>query len=300
VTLSQFLRFIALSAIWGASFLFQRISVPSLGPVIMVTLRVFLGAIFMLGVCGVMKIPFNLKANWRHYVIIGFLNVALPFMLFGYAAQNVNASVMSILNATAAIWAAAITAVWTRKWPSSKMVVGLILGILGVVVLAQSNQDISPASSSAQNQIMSILAGVGAGFCYAMASVYTRFANKVNATATAHGTLWFGFLMLLPLVPFNPIHHAPDLIAVVSVMALGLLCSGLAFYLFFGLVKDLGATKSMSVAYMIPVFGVFWGVVILHEPFGVMTVMAGLSILAAVALITGFNPMVLFKKSEIL
>jgi drug/metabolite transporter (DMT)-like permease len=299
VTLSQFLRFLALSAIWGASFLFQRISVPSFGPVVMVTLRVLLGAVFMFGLCSLMKTPLNLKENWKHYAIIGFLNVALPFMLFGYAAQNVNASVMSILNATAAIWAAIITAVWTRQWPHYKMIAGLILGIAGVTVLAQTGTQVHGAALSDKAQILGILAGVLAGFSYALASVYTRYATKVDVMATAHGTLWLATLMLLPLVPFNPVHHVPGWVAWVSMTALGLVCSGLAFYLYFGLIKDLGAAKSMSVTYMIPVFGVFWGVVILHEPFGPLTLLAGAAILSAVALITGLNPMILFKKPVI-
>lgn len=251
----------------------------------------------MLGLCGVMKIPFNLKANWKHYAIIGFFNVALPFTLFGYAAQSVNASVMSILNATAAIWATVLTAIWTRQWPTVKMVIGLMLGILGVIVLAHTGHQIGQATKAEPAHFLGIAAGIGAGFCYGLASVYTRYASKVDPMATAHGTLWLGALMLLPFVPISPIHHAPDALAVVSVLALGLLCSGLAFYLFFGLIKDLGAAKSMSVAYMIPVFGVFWGVVILHESFGILSLLAGASILSAVALITDFNPMILFKKS---
>lgn len=295
---SQTLRFILLASIWGASFLFQRVAVPAFGPVVMVTLRVLLGAIFMAGLCATLKAPLNLKANWKHYLFIGFFNVALPFFLFAYAAQTVNASILSILNATAAIWAAVISAIWYRKAPKLKALFGLILGIVGVVVLATSKPDHAATATHLFEANLGLLAGTLAGLCYAISSLYTREVPQMEPMATANGTLWVGALMLMPLVPFNPIHHAPDIWAIGALLGVGILSSGIAFYLYYGLIREMGAAKTMSIAYAIPVFGVLWGVLLLKEPFTLISILAGVCVLVAVALITDYNPLLMFKKAQ--
>lgn len=107
-------RLILLSAIWGGSFLFMRVGAPVMGPVMLIIFRVGLAALFLLAVALLLKKHLALKAHWRHYLVLGLFNSALPFLLFAYAAQTLSASLLSILNATAPIWGAIIGALWTR------------------------------------------------------------------------------------------------------------------------------------------------------------------------------------------
>ncbi|MCW8948157.1 MAG: DMT family transporter, partial [Sedimenticola sp.] len=124
-------RLLLLSAIWGGSFLFMRIGAPVLGPVMLIIFRVGLAALFLLGVALILKKRMSLKVHWKHYLVLGLINSALPFLLFAYAAQTLSASLLSILNATAPIWGAIIGALWTRTLLSGKAVMGLLSGVVG-------------------------------------------------------------------------------------------------------------------------------------------------------------------------
>src|SRR5689334_7881242 len=119
---ANMLRLILLAAIWGSSFLFMRISAPVLGPGLLIECRVGFA----------LKKKLNLAEHWKHYFILGFFNSAFPFLLFAYAASTLTASVLSVLNATAPMWGALISALWYRQAISPKKVLGLVLGTCGV------------------------------------------------------------------------------------------------------------------------------------------------------------------------
>ena len=132
---ASLLRLLALSAIWGASFLFMRISVPALGPAWLIEVRVALAALFLAAVALWQRRPLAVGRHWRHYLILGGLNTALPFLLFAFAAQTLSASLLSILNATAPLWGSVIGAVVLRVRLDRKALLGLGLGLAGVALL---------------------------------------------------------------------------------------------------------------------------------------------------------------------
>lgn len=277
-------RLIALSAIWGASFLFLRIGAPVLGPTPLIFLRVVLAAMFLAVVGAYLKKALGARKHWRHFLVLGFFNSALPFLLFAYAATMVSASLLSILNATAPIWGAAIGAVWTRASLAPRQMIGLLLGIAGVALLAGVESLSLPAGGGA-----AILAALSAAGSYGIATTYARSAASVEPFANAHGSMWASVLLIAPALCFSP--APPDFPAAhvaAAVVALGVLCSGVAYLLYFRLIADIGATSALTVTFLIPVFGVLWGYAFLDEAVGWHTFAGAAIVLTGTALATGF------------
>jgi len=284
MNLASLLRLIALSAIWGASFLLMRIGVPILGPTLLVELRVGLAALFLLLVGYFLKKTLNARAHWRHFLILGFFNSALPFLLFGVAAKTLSASLLTILNASAPLWGAVIAAVWFRTALTPKATAGLALGIAGVAVLV--GFDPSTLAAGAYGAIALALA---AAFSYGIATTYAKTAVKVDSFANAHGSMWAATLIIGPALPFfaHTVVLSPAIVALV--LALGIVCSGVAYLLYFRLIADIGPTPALTVTFLIPVFGVIFGHVFLDEPIGIATLLGACIVIAGTALVTGFS-----------
>ena len=283
---ANFLLLVLLGAIWGASFLFTRIAVPALGPAWLIAVRVAGGAVFLWLVALVLRRALAVRGNARHFLALGFLNTAFPFLLFAYAAQTLSASLLSILNSTAPMFGAAIGAVLFRQRPSWRVLTGLACGSAGVALLVL--KDASAAQASAP---MAVLAGLAAPFCYGLASHYARrHTGGLEPFAAAHGSMWGATVLALPLVPFVsvPVVISPGVAG--SALALGVVCTGIAYLIYFKLVRDVGATSALTVTFLIPAFGILWGVVFLGEPFGPGTVVGALVVLLGTALVTGFVP----------
>ena len=292
MSIASVIRLISLAAIWGGSFLFLRLGAPVLGPVLFIQLRVGLGALFLLVVALIHRKPLELKGNLRHFAILGFFNTGFPFLLFAFGALHITASMESVLNATAAIWGAIISAVWLRVPVSPKAAAGLGLGLFGVAVLVGLD-----AGHMTQDAWIAVAAGLGAAFSYGLASAYIQKAKRpVSAFANAHGSLWAATLMFVPVSPFFPPLMPVTPLAAVAAVGIGVLCSGIAYMVYFKLLGDIGAAPTLTVSFLIPVFGILWGVLFLHERIGWnMPAGAGLIVIGT-ALATGFSPRVLFPK----
>lgn len=285
-------RLLLLSAIWGASFLFMRIGAPVLGPARLIFLRVGLAALFLLAIAFYLRKPLAVRRYWKHYLVLGCCNSALPFLLFAYAAQTVSASLLAILNATAPLWALAVGTFWFKSRPAPGAMFGMLLGIVGVALVAGVETLALPAGGG-----LAVVAALGAAASYGVASTYTKTAPAVEPLANAHGSMWAATAMLLPLALLAPpLAATPASPVLFSVAALGIVCSGVAYLLYFRLVSDIGAAPALTVTFLIPVFGIFWGVVFLNESVGWHTFAGSLAILAGTVLVTGFSPATLRAK----
>ena len=295
---ANFLKLIVLAAIWGGSFLFMRVAAPVLGPVLLIQCRVALAAVFLLGLALLGRKPLDVRTHWKHFLILGLVNTALPFTLFAWAAQVLPASLESVLNATAPIWGAILGALWTRTLPSLKTAAGLILGIAGVAILVGFD-----AGGMTPPVLLAAGGALLAAGCYAVAALYSKAAKSVDAFSNAHGSMWAATLWLAPVTPFFPAHLAsgagPGVWVALSVLLLGILCSGVAYIIYFGLMDAVGASQTLSVTFLIPVFGILWGNLFLHEPVSPHMVLGGLVVLVGTALITGFNPTALLRRKAI-
>lgn len=286
---ASLLRLIALSAIWGASFLFMRMGTPVLGPALLIELRVALAAIFLAVVGALLNKRLDMRENWKHYLVLGLFNSALPFLLFAFAARSLSASLLSILNATAPIWGAVLGAVWTRTALSKQSALGLALGVLGVVILVGFDPGtLHPGAPAA------IALGLGAAFCYGIATNYAKVAKKVEPFANAHGSMWAATFLVAPTLPFGSNAVMPDATIALAVLGLGVVCSGVAYLLYFRLIADIGAAPALTVTFLVPVFGVAWGHFLLDEPVGWNTLAGACVVIVGTALVTGFSPASLF------
>lgn len=282
--LQSILRLVILAAIWGGSFLFMKIASPVLGAPLVAELRVGLAALFLSIIALIFKRSFQLKENWRHYLFVGSLNSALPFLLFCYAALNLPASILSIVNATAPIWGIVFVSIWERQWMSAKCGLGLFLGIVGVAVLLGFDPVIMQPSI-----MLPILAVLGAAACYGLATTYARQAKSVDPFNNAHGSMWGATVVLLPIIPFFPAPHALTLEVTYAVLLLGIVCSGVAYLLYFRLVQDIGPPSALTVTFIVPVFGVLWGYLFLDEKIGWHTLIGAVMIVVGTAFVTGFS-----------
>lgn len=285
MNLSSLARLLALAAIWGGSFLLMRIGAPILGPSILIESRVGFAALFLLIAALFLHKPLHIKQHWRHYLILGIFNAALPFTLYGYAALTLSASAMSILNATSPIWGAVISAIWSRQMLSGHAALGLGMGVIGVGLIV--GFDHMAAQSGAGYAIAATLL---ATFCYGIATNYTRHAKPVDSFSNAHGSMWAASLMLLPALLLASPSSTPTLNIMLAVVALGVVCTGIAFLLYFRLIKDIGATSTLTVTFLIPVFGILWGHLFLDEAVTLSMIVGSLIVIAGTALATGFNP----------
>ena len=291
MTIASLIRLLALSAIWGASFLFMRMGAPVLGPTLLIGCRVLFAAVFLAIVGAALRKPLDARRNAPHYLVLGLFNSALPFLLFAFSARTLSASLMAILNATAPIWAAVIGAAWTRTALSARSLLGLALGVGGVALLVGFDP-----STLRDGAPLAIGLALAAAFSYGIATQYAKSARKVEPFANAHGSMWAATLLIAPAVPFAPPAALPGLVIGLAVLALGIVCSGIAYLLYFRLIADIGAASALTVTFLVPMFGVLWGHAILGEPLGWNTLVGAAIVIVGTALVTGFDPAGLFRR----
>jgi drug/metabolite transporter (DMT)-like permease len=277
---------VLLGMLWGGSFLFIRVAVPVLGPFVLVELRVGLAALaLVLYAVAVGRVP-KLRGWWREFVIIGALNAALPFSLISAAEIELTASLAAILNSTTVLFTSLVAAAWMGERLTKGRVGGVILGIAGVAVLVGWD----PVALNGP-VLLSVGAMLCGSLCYGLGAVYTkRTFVGVPSTALAIGQQAAAAAILLPLAAVSPPAEAPPLVVVLSVLGLALLSTAVAYLLYFYLISSVGPTKTSTVTFLVPVFGLLLGVLLLDEPVGAGT-LAGLGIiLLSVALVIGIVP----------
>jgi drug/metabolite transporter (DMT)-like permease len=253
-------RLVALAAIWGAAFIFMRVAAPALGPVWTPELRVLLGGLALLAWLRATGFDPGLRAHGRAYLVVGSIGIAVPFALYAFAAMHAPASLLAIVNATAPIFGLGWGAALGDERITARKGLGLALGVAGVALLAR------PGATPGPLVHWAIAAGLGACFLYGVVGVLVkRFAKGVSPRAMAAGNQLAAALVLAPLLPFFPAPGEPSALVIANVLALALLASGVAFVLYFRLIADVGATRALTVTYLIPAFGVLWGWLFLDE-----------------------------------
>ncbi|TFW14956.1 DMT family transporter [Duganella callida] len=282
---ANLLRLFLLAAIWGGSFLFMRIAAPVLGAAVLIEYRVLFASLFLAAIGVFLKKSLQLRQHWKHYFILGLFNSALPFLMFAFAARTLSASVLAVLNATTPLWGTLIAAVWSRTMVSAKVLLGLALGTCGVALLVGFDH-----VSSKPGAAIAIAAVLFASFNYGIASNYAKHAKAVEPFANAHGSMWASTLLVLPVVPFFPAPGAPTFGIMSAVLALGILCSGVAYLIYFRLIQDVGPSSALTVTFLSPLFGILWGVAFLSETVGWYTFVGAAIVLTGTALVTGFRP----------
>jgi drug/metabolite transporter (DMT)-like permease len=274
-----------LSALWGASFIFIRVAVPALGPFVLVELRVGLGAVALaLSAAFLGGLP-KLRVRWRQFALLGMVNVAIPFSLISAAEINLTASLAAILNSTTVMFTALVAAVWMGDALTTRKVVGVVLGIVGVAVLVGWDPVVMNWAV-----VLSVGAMLAASLAYALGSVYAKrtFVGS-SPLAIAIGQLTAAATLMLPLAAVSVPDERPSTIVVLSVLGLALSSTAVAYMLYFRLIENVGPTSTSTVTLLVPLFGLLFGVVLLDEPVGLGTLAGLVLILSSVTLITGLG-----------
>jgi drug/metabolite transporter (DMT)-like permease len=280
----HFFQLLLLAAIWGSSFMFMRIAVPALGPNWMLAIRLASATLFLFVVTRFIRQALQPRRYWRHYLILGIFNTALPFYAFSWSAQVLPASMLAIMNSTAPLWGLIVGVIWRGKPITLRAALGLCFGMGGVALLVGLGGAALPAGA-----LIAVPVALTASICYGIASSYAEFAESVPPFANAHGSLWAACLLLLPFMPFAPLPATWPTEALLAALTLGIVCSGVAYLLFYHLISTIGAPGSMTVGYLIPLWGVFWGWLFLDERIGWNTLAGAACVLTGTALVTGFR-----------
>ena len=286
MTVRQATMLLALAALWGASFLFMRVAVPSLGPVVLADARVAIAGLALLAYAAVIGARPALRARWRDYLLLGAINAAIPFTLLSAAELEIEASLAAVLNAMAPLCGAIVGAVWLGNRVTGGAAFGLLLGVGGVALvvgLAPIELDLPFLAAVAACLAAAFAYGIGANL------VKVRFTGE-PPLALAIGQQLAAALVLLPLIPAVPLRTAPDAVDIACLLALALASTGIAYLLYFRLLAELGPTGGMTVIYVVPVFGVLWGALFLDEAIHASTLAGGAVILLSVWLITRRPP----------
>ena len=288
---------IALAAIWGASFLFMRIAAPEFGPLALTALRVGIATLCLLPLLlWQAQLP-ALRRHWKASAVVGLFNSALPFALFSVAALAINAGLSAIFNATAPLWGALIAWLWLHDRLSTSRVAGLFIGFAGVVFLAWDKASFKPGDHGISAGL-AIGACLLATLCYGFAANCTRrWLAGVPPLAVATGSQAAAALvLLLPGLWFAPA-AMPGSAAWASVAVLAVLCTGVAYVLYFRLIAHVGAARAITVTYLLPLFAVLWGALWLGEAITLPMVAGGAVILVGTALASGLVTLPLRRRA---
>jgi drug/metabolite transporter (DMT)-like permease len=274
---------LVLGAIWGASFLFMRVAAPEFGAIPLIAARVGIAAIFLIAVLARRGGLRQLQPNAVRLTLLGALNSAIPFSLFAYAVLSVTAGFAAVLNSTAPLFGALVAFVWLRERPGPARIAGLIVGFAGVLVLVWGRLSVASDGGG-----LAVLAGLTAAVLYGISANYAKKRmSDIDPFVIATGSLIAATVLLLPLALFTWPATPPGRVSWMSAVLLGVICTGIAYILYFRLLGRIGPSKTLAVTYLIPAFGVLWGYVLLDEPITASMVVGCAVILVGTTLATG-------------
>ena len=281
--LSDIVDLVTLAALWGASFLFMRIAAPEFGPLVLVEVRVFIAALFLFPIFLLRADVSELTSNWRKLAILSIMNSAAPFFLLTFATLSITGGFAGILNATAPIWAAMIAWLWLSESFGPSRILGLAIGFAGVLLLVWNK-----VSLSFDGTTVAILAGILAAVLYAIGGNYTKkHMGGLRPLAIATGSMAAAAIILLPVAVYLWPDAVPSLRSWIAVVIMGIASTGVAYILYFRLIRNVGPAKAITVTYLIPAFAMLWGYIFIDENVTPIMVAGCLIIFLGTALATG-------------
>jgi len=279
-------EFILLAALWGASFLFMRLGASDFGPLPTAGLRVALATVFLWPIMLRQGHWPALRQHWRPILFAGVINSAIPFALFSWAVLHIATGLTSILNATVPLFGALVAWMWLGDRINRLRWAGLALGFVGVALLAwRAPAGTGFKSDSAEWAIAACL--LASSFYGLSASFARRYLTGIPPLATATGSqLGAALGLALPTLWFWPA-QMPGLRAWGAIIAIAVLCTGIAYILYFRLIARVGPATAMTVTFLIPAFAMLWGGLFLAEAVTPTMLIGCAIILAGTALATG-------------
>lgn len=276
-----------LAAIWGSSFLFTRIAVVDFGPLPTAAVRVGIAAAFLLPLVLLRGHGQALMNNWRRVFLVGLFNSGIPFACFAFALLSITTGLSAILNATVPMFGAIVAWFWLKDRPTGSRVLGLLIGFAGVAMLAWDKATFKPDASGVAPG-WAVLACLFACLCYALSASYAkRYLTGLPPLVTAAGSQIGATLGLaLPAAWLWPA-QAPGGGAWLALAVVGVLCTGIAYVLYFRLIETAGPARALAVTFVVPVFAVVYGAVFLAEAVTLWMLLCAVVIIFGTALSTG-------------
>jgi len=285
VKTKHFAQLVALSALWGASFMLIRIASPLLGPNVLAALRIGMATLTLAVLMRAMRHTWPM-GHWRELALIGLLSVALPFLLFAWAALQLPAGYSALLNSTAVVFGMFASAWLKEDTLTLRKIIGCMFGFAGVALIV----GLGPVEPSTK-VFLAALGCVAASACYGVSTpLMKRALSRMEPLQIAAGLHAMSLLMLIPGAAWSwsGAHFTP--VALLAVAIMGVVTSGIAYWMHIRILAHVSPVAAMSPTFMIPVFGVAWGHVFLGEQLSTGIFAGGALVLLASALITGFNP----------
>ena len=281
-----FAQLVALSALWGASFLLIRIASPLLGPNVLAALRIAMATLTLAVLIRAMRHQWPMK-HWRELAVLGALSVALPFLLFAWAALQLPAGYSALLNTTAVVFGIFAAAWFKEDTLTLRKLGGCLCGFAGVALIV----GLGPVKLTPE-VLLAALACIGASACYGISTpLMKRAITRMQPLEIAAGIHGISLVFLIPGAVWSwpEAHFTPGALGAVALM--GVVTSGLAYWMHIRILSHISPVAAMSPTFMIPVFGVTWGHIFLGEQLSSGIYAGGALVLMATGLITGFNPL---------
>lgn len=273
-----------LATLWSGSFIFMLLSVHEFGPTPLLLVRLGVSALVLLGVAAAMGKLADIRKHWRAITLGGIISVALPFLFYAWAAQSLTASFMVIVNALTPLFGGLIARIWLGEHLTRARLAGLVIGFGGILFLVYDKLSFGDSTNG-----LAVAAAIAAPFCYGLAGSYTtKYLHGVDPIALATGSIASSALLIMPFAlwawPSTPISAG----AWASATSLAVLCTALAYIMFFRLIERVGASRTMTVTFLVPPLGVLWGFVFLNETITLNMIIATAIVLCGTLLATGF------------
>ncbi|MBK0392268.1 DMT family transporter [Ramlibacter algicola] len=279
--------FLLLAAIWGGSFLFIRLGVVEFGPLATAFMRVAIASAFLLPLVAWKGRAGDLVAHWKSIFAIGVFNSALPFALYSFALTSIATGLSAILNATVPLFGALVAWGWLRERPAPWRAAGLAIGFAGVALLAGDKADFHSRGQALPTG-WAVLLCLFATLSYGVAaSAAKKYLSGRPALVTAAGSQLGALVALAPFAWWSWPAALPGLRAWLALVALGVLCTGVAYILYFRLIEEAGPSRALAVTFVVPVFAVLYGVLFLDEAVTGWMLFCAAIIVAGTALSTG-------------
>src|SRR3954447_4116641 len=297
----DWLIFGALGFFWGSSYLFIRIGVQhGLEPFTLIMFRLLIGFALLAGVVLAAREPLPRDPRtYGHLFVMGAINIAVPFSLITFAETTVDSSLASVVNSAVPLFVIVIAALFLKgETITVNRLAGLVVGVVGVAILVGG--DIAKFTSGGA---AGELALIGATISYAVGNVYAkRHVHGLRPMIPAVFQVFFGLVITgtLAFVTEHPlaVDWAPE--SVLAVVWLGLLGSGLAYLAYFRILQRWGATRTSLVAYLLPVYGIALGALVLHEPIAISMLIGTALIIGGIALVNSrYGTRVLFERGPV-
>lgn len=278
--LHSIIELLLLSFFWGSSFLLIQIGVADFGPAPLIFLRTMVAGLVLFILLAFRRQVSTLILHWKSFVPLGLLDSSLPYLLSAYAALHIPSGTISVINAVTPLWGALVAWLWLGIRLTLTGAIGLLIGLIGIVFLVWERFELALSDST-----LALTAAVCGPICYALSACYAKkYLSSFNPFVNATGSSLTSGILLLPLAWYWWPDTAISATAWYAALILAVVCSAIAYVLYYRLIQHIGPARAMTVSYLVPVVGLFWGWTLMDEHMTARTIVGVLLIFSGLAL----------------